>query len=162
MKELRPKIDEQVRKMVERAVDVPEAEEFGAIDFEFRDARQKMANEVRQASVASRKKKGYVGCSVTCAYCDYAANTPDKEHTRYLVDFELDALAEQVRQQAQALGVSQVSDLIAATDGGNGLEEALQRHLADNLTTIMDWYHAAEHLCTFAKVWHVRDFAACQ
>jgi D-alanine-D-alanine ligase-like ATP-grasp enzyme len=57
MKELRPKIDEEVRKMVERAVDVPEAEEFGAIDFEFRDAGQKFANEVRQASVASRKKR---------------------------------------------------------------------------------------------------------
>ena len=58
LKELRPKIEEEVRKMVERAVDVPEAEEFGAIDFEFRDAGQKLANEVRQASVASRKKRG--------------------------------------------------------------------------------------------------------
>jgi Uncharacterised protein family (UPF0236) len=83
--------------------------------------------------------------------------TPQKEYTRYLVDFELDALAEQVRAQARAVGVEQVSDLIAVTDGGNGLEEALQRHLADNLTTILDWYHAAEHVCAFAKVWHVRD-----
>jgi hypothetical protein len=58
MKELRPKIDAEVRKMVERAVDVSEAEEFGAIDFEFRDAGQKLASEVRQASVASRKKRG--------------------------------------------------------------------------------------------------------
>jgi hypothetical protein len=83
--------------------------------------------------------------------------TPDKEHTRYLVDFELDALAEQVRFQARALGVAQVSDLIAVTDGGNGLEEALQRHLADNLKTILDWYHAAEHICDFAKVWYAND-----
>ena len=58
LKELRPKIDETVRQMVERAVDVPEAEEFGAIDFAFRDAGQKLANDVRQASVASRKKRG--------------------------------------------------------------------------------------------------------
>ena len=58
MKELRPKIEAAVREMVERAVDVPEAEEFGAIDFEFRDAGLKMANDVRQASVASRKKRG--------------------------------------------------------------------------------------------------------
>jgi hypothetical protein len=57
MKELRPKIEAAVREMVERAVDVPEAEEFGAIDFEFRDAGQKLANDVRQASVASRKKR---------------------------------------------------------------------------------------------------------
>jgi len=88
--------------------------------------------------------------------------TPDKEHTRYLVDFELDALAEQVRAQAGAVGVRQVSDLIAVTDGGNGLEEALQRNLADHLTTILDWYHAAEHVCAFAKVWHARDEAARQ
>jgi hypothetical protein len=86
--------------------------------------------------------------------------TPKKEHTRYLVDFELNALAEQVRSQAAALGITQVSELIAVTDGGNGLEEALQRNLAENLTTILDWYHAAEHLCDFAKVWHARDEAA--
>ena len=83
--------------------------------------------------------------------------TPEKEHTRYLVDFELDALAEQVRSQARVLGITQVSDLIAITDGGNGLEEALQRHLAETLTTILDWYHAAEHLCDFAKVWYPHD-----
>ncbi len=57
VEQLRPKVEEAVRTMVERAVDVPEAQEFGAIDFEFRDAGQKLANEVRQASVASRKKR---------------------------------------------------------------------------------------------------------
>ena len=57
MKELRPKVEATVRQMVERAVDVPEAEEFGAIDFEFRDAGQQLASDVRQASVASRKKR---------------------------------------------------------------------------------------------------------
>jgi hypothetical protein len=86
--------------------------------------------------------------------------TPGKEHSRYLVDFTLDALAAQVRGQARAVGVQQVSDLIAITDGGNGLEEALQRHLAENLPTILDWYHAAEHLGDFAKVWHAHDEAA--
>ena len=88
--------------------------------------------------------------------------TPQKEHTRYLVDFELDALAGQVRAEARAVGVKQVSDLIAVTDGGNGLEEALERNLAANLTTILDWYHAAEHLCDFAKVWQARDEEARQ
>ena len=58
MNQLRPKIEATVRRLVERAVDVPEAEEFGAIDFEFRDAGQRLANDVRQASVASRKKRG--------------------------------------------------------------------------------------------------------
>ena len=58
MEQLRPKVDEVVRRMVERAIDVPEAQEFGAIDFEFRDAGQELATEVRQASLASRKKRG--------------------------------------------------------------------------------------------------------
>ena len=58
LKELRPKVEAEVRRLVERAVDVPEAEEFGAIDLEFRDAGQQLATEVRQAAVASRKKRG--------------------------------------------------------------------------------------------------------
>ena len=58
LQQLRPKIDRVVRQMVERAVDVPEAEEFGAIDNEFREAGQTLATEVRQASLASRKKRG--------------------------------------------------------------------------------------------------------
>lgn len=57
MNELRPKIEATVRRMVERAVDVPEAQEFGAIDLEFRDAGQQLANEVRQAGLTSRKKR---------------------------------------------------------------------------------------------------------
>jgi hypothetical protein len=83
--------------------------------------------------------------------------TPQKEHTRYLVDFDLEALAEQVRWQAGALGIAEVSHLIAITDGGNGLEEALQRHLTEDVTTILDWYHAVQHLSDFAKVLHGRD-----
>jgi hypothetical protein len=58
MEQLRPKIEATVRQMVERAVDVPEAQEFGAIDYEFRDAGLKVASDVRQASAASRKKRG--------------------------------------------------------------------------------------------------------
>lgn len=58
MEQLRPKIEAAVRQMVERAVDVPEAQEFGAIDYEFRDAGLKLASDVRQASAASRKKRG--------------------------------------------------------------------------------------------------------
>jgi hypothetical protein len=57
MEQLRPKVEEAVRKLVERAVDVPEHEEFGAIEYEFRDAGLNLANEVRQVSLASRKKR---------------------------------------------------------------------------------------------------------
>jgi hypothetical protein len=61
--QVRPTVEAKVRERVERAVDVSEAEEFGAIDLEFRDAGLNMANEVRQASVASRKKRGMLGAA---------------------------------------------------------------------------------------------------
>jgi len=57
MRQLGPKVEQVVRQLVEKAVDVPEAEEFGALDFEFRNAGLDLVNEVRQASVASRKKR---------------------------------------------------------------------------------------------------------
>src|SRR5262249_9599188 len=85
---------------------------------------------------------------------------PDKCHARYLVDFELEDLADELRALAAACGVSQVEQLVAITDGGNGLEQALQRHLADNVATVLDWYHAAEHVCDFAKAWHGEEDAA--
>lgn len=58
LKEVQPKLEQMARRLVERAVDVPEAEEFGALDVEFRDAGQQMAQTIRQTSVASRKKRG--------------------------------------------------------------------------------------------------------
>jgi hypothetical protein len=61
VQELRPKIEATIRQLAERAVDVPEAEEFGDIDFEFRDSGLGMANEVRRAALASRKKRGTLG-----------------------------------------------------------------------------------------------------
>lgn len=63
LNQVRPVVEAKVRELVERAVDVSEAEEFGAIDLEFRDAGLDMANEVRQASVASRKKRGTLGAA---------------------------------------------------------------------------------------------------
>jgi hypothetical protein len=86
--------------------------------------------------------------------------TPDKKHSRYLVDFELEKLAEQVRAQTITCGLTQVAQLVAITDGGNGLEEALQRHLAADLATVLDWYHAAEHVTEFAAVRFPQDDAA--
>lgn len=63
LKQVRPVVEARVRELVERAIDVSEAEEFGAIDLEFRDAGLDMANQVRQASLASRKKRGTSGAA---------------------------------------------------------------------------------------------------
>jgi len=54
---LLPHLDAVMRRLVERAVDVPEAEGCGAIGGEFRDAGLERVNAVRQAAVASRKKR---------------------------------------------------------------------------------------------------------
>lgn len=78
--------------------------------------------------------------------------TPDKEHARYVVDFNLDQVVAKLRRVAASCGVADVSQLIAVTDGGNGLEEALRRGFADNLRTILDWYHAAQHVHTFGHL----------
>jgi hypothetical protein len=86
--------------------------------------------------------------------------TPDKKHTHYLVDFDLDGIAAQMRQAAVALGLGAAGNLIAICDGGNGLEEALQRHFWDDLLCILDWYHASQHLHEYAKLLHPRDAAA--
>jgi hypothetical protein len=58
LKELLPKVEATARQLVERAVDVPEAEECGAIGLECRDAAQGLASTIRQAGLASRKKRG--------------------------------------------------------------------------------------------------------
>lgn len=86
--------------------------------------------------------------------------TPDKSQTHYLVDFELDGIAGQLREAATALGLGRANQVVAICDGGNGLEEALHRHFWDDMTCILDWYHAAEHLHAYAKALHPRDDAA--
>jgi hypothetical protein len=107
------------------------------------------------------RRKGPARPRPSIACCTRRCCTRPARSARYLADFELGALAEQVRARARALGVAQVSELIAVAGGGNGLEEALRRHLAEDVTAILGWYHAAEHPCDFAKLWHARDEGAC-
>lgn len=61
LEQLRPKLEATARDLIEQALDVPEAEEFGAIDLKFRDAGQELATEIRQAAVSSHKKRGTKG-----------------------------------------------------------------------------------------------------
>lgn len=76
--------------------------------------------------------------------------TPDKSRSHYLVDFDLDLLAGQMRRAAVALGLGRANQLVAISDAGNGLEAALRRHFEDDLLCILDWYHASQHLHAFA------------
>jgi hypothetical protein len=80
--------------------------------------------------------------------------TPDKERSLYLVDFDLDKVVGQMRQGAIAYGFDRAKQVVAVSDAGNGLEEALQRHFRDDLPCVLDWYHALEHLHSCAAAMH--------
>jgi hypothetical protein len=86
--------------------------------------------------------------------------TPDKAHHHYLVDFDHDRLAAQLRQAATRLGLGGVNQVVAVTDAGNGIEAALRRHFWDDLLCILDWYHAGQHLHACAQALHPGDAAA--
>jgi hypothetical protein len=58
MKELRPKMDAMLQKMVETIVDKPEAEELGDVEFELRDIGRDMVASVQETGLKSRKKRG--------------------------------------------------------------------------------------------------------
>jgi hypothetical protein len=88
--------------------------------------------------------------------------TPDKSHSHYLVDFDLDRLAAQMRRAATRLGLGRADRLIAITDAGNGIEQALRRHFWDDLLCVLDWYHAAQHLHGYAGWLHPRDGEAAR
>jgi hypothetical protein len=78
--------------------------------------------------------------------------TPDKKHSHYLVDFDLGGLAAQMRRAAVKLGLAAAARLIALTDAGNGLEDALLRNFDSGLLCILDWYHASQHLHDYSKL----------
>jgi hypothetical protein len=82
---------------------------------------------------------------------------PRKKHTVYVADFDHEAAATQLRRYAAALRLGAADTLVALTDAGHGLEEALRRCCSGALVFVLDFYHAAEHLHTFAQAWHGRD-----
>jgi hypothetical protein len=83
--------------------------------------------------------------------------TPDKKRSHYLVDFNLARLAALMRKAATALGLGRADQVIALSDAGNGLEQALKRNFWEDLLCILDWYHAAEHLHAWARCLPARE-----
>jgi hypothetical protein len=78
---------------------------------------------------------------------------PGKEQRRYLADFDLDRLTAQLRTAAVACGFGHAETVVALTDGGNGLRQAIQRCFGGATTFVLDFWHAAQHIFDFAKVW---------
>jgi hypothetical protein len=85
---------------------------------------------------------------------------PGKEERRYLADFDLQALARQLRANAVTCGYGRAEQVVALTDGGNGLQEALERCFGGKTTCVLDFWHAAQHVFDFAKAWCGGDEAA--
>jgi hypothetical protein len=71
---------------------------------------------------------------------------PPKEHTLYLVDYDFERLAGLLRQYAVALGFGGAAQVVALTDGGNGLERVLRQGARDAVSCVLDGWHLREKL----------------
>lgn len=68
----------------------------------------------------------------------------------------LPEIGAQLRRECQAVGIGRADVVIGLTDGGNGLENCLidvLSGIAPRVVFILDFFHAAEHLREFGKVW---------
>jgi hypothetical protein len=77
--------------------------------------------------------------------------------------YQLAQVGPLLRQQAAAVGMEQAEVWIGLTDGGNGLEEFLQRNFnRPDLVLILDFYHAASRLEKLAQALHPDDDEAAR
>jgi hypothetical protein len=74
----------------------------------------------------------------------------------------LAALGEPLRRQAAQVGMDRAERWVAISDGGSGVEDFLRDNFPRVEAVILDFYHAAEHLCDWAKVLHADDEAAAR
>jgi hypothetical protein len=82
---------------------------------------------------------------------------------RYVASLEgQEAVAEPMRHLAGQVGMSRAQRWIAISDGGAGLEDLFRVHFGRIDVVILDFYHASEHLGTFAKAWYMGDAAAAE
>lgn len=82
---------------------------------------------------------------------------PGKDHTLYVVDYDFEQVARQLRNYAVALGVGQVQTLVALTDGGNGLERVLRQGVSGALVCVLDWWHLAQKIHELGGLLHEQD-----
>ena len=76
--------------------------------------------------------------------------------SRYVAGLmSLAEIGQQLRREAQAVGIAQADRVVALTDGGAGLENCLLNALggvAHEIVFILDFWHASEHLQEFVNV----------
>lgn len=89
-------------------------------------------------------------------------NAGDEGRVRYVCGLTggLAALGQPLRRQGEQVGMDHADRWIALSDGGVGIEDWLQTNFPRVEAVILDFYHAAEHLCDWAKVLHPQEFEA--
>jgi hypothetical protein len=69
----------------------------------------------------------------------------------------LEALAIPLRQQGAQVGMDGAQRWVAISDGGSGIEDWLEQNFPRVQAVILDFFHAAEHLCEWVKALHPDD-----
>lgn len=117
------------------------------------------ATSVPQQGPAAEKAEGRMPW-VGAVFNPWSKGQPRSQRiwdTRYVSGLtSLADVGAQLRRECQAVGVGKADVVIGLTDGGNGLENCLIDVLGGisrRTVFILDFYHAAEHLREFAKVW---------
>jgi len=71
----------------------------------------------------------------------------------------LSVLGQPLRNPGAQVGMDQAARGVAISDGGSGIEDWLRENFPRVEAVILDFYHAAQHLCEWAKVRHPEDEA---
>lgn len=74
---------------------------------------------------------------------------------------DLKELGARLRRQAAQVGMDRAEQWVALTDGGNGLDDFMDKNFP-RATRILDFYHAAEHLGELAKAYTGGDATAAE
>ena len=89
-------------------------------------------------------------------------NAGEEGHVRYVCGLTegLAALGQPLRRQGEQVGMDAAERWVALSDGGAGIEDWLRMNFPRVEAVILDFYHAAEHLCDWAKVLYPRESEA--
>lgn len=93
----------------------------------------------------------FVGLVSNPVPADWEGKKPET-HTRYVTSVsDLSGLGVPLRSQAGSVGMDRADRWLALSDGGSGLEEFFEVNFP-GCEIILDFYHAAEHVCEFVKL----------
>lgn len=89
-------------------------------------------------------------------------NAGEEGRVRYVCGLTdgLAALGQPLRRQGEQVGMDAAERWVALSDGGAGIEDWLRMNFPRVEVVILDFYHAAEHLCDWAKVLHPQESEA--